>query len=320
MTVGSVAVALVDDMPLYEIAIATEVFGPSRADLADPWYELRVCASASASVHTEAGFVMPTPYGFDELVRAETVIVPALPHSCLHSDNPVPSDLIVALRSAAAAGARMVSLCSGAFALAAAGLLDGRRATTHWLQADTLAGRYPEVEVDATVLYVDDGDVLTSAGRSAGLDLCLHLVRCDLGAHVANQLARRLVASPHRTGGQAQFIDTSVSQAADDDMASVLSWIQHHLDAELSVDRLAQQAKMSTRTFVRRFHAATGTTPGQWLLGQRINRARDLLESTGLSVDQVGRRSGLGSAANLRKHFQANLGVSPTEYRRSFTG
>jgi AraC family transcriptional activator FtrA len=202
--------------------------------------------------------------------------------------------------------------------LAAAGLLDGRRATTHWLHADTLAERHPEVRVDASVLYVDEGEVLTSAGRSAALDLCLHLVRRDVGAHVANQVARRMVVPAHRPGGQSQYIDLSVPEAGDGGLGPVLQWACAHLDRRLTVDELAGRARMSPRTFVRRFHAATGTTPLRWLLGQRLMRAQALLERTDLPIDQVGERSGLGSAANLRRHFGLNVGVTPTDYRRAF--
>jgi transcriptional regulator GlxA family with amidase domain len=243
-----------------------------------------------------------------------------VPHAHLRSGLPLPAELVEETGRAAAAGARMASLCSGAFVLAAAGLLDGWRATTHWPHADTLARRHPEVEVDASVLYVDDGDVLTSAGRSAGLDLCLHLVRRDLGAHVANQVARRMVVPAHRPGGQSQYIEMPVPDRDEGGLGPLLQWATAHLDRPLTVDDLAQRAAMSTRTFLRRFHAATGTTPLRWLLDQRPARAQALLESTDLPIDQVGERSGLGSAANLRRHFGLNVGVTPSEYRRAFRG
>ncbi|MEV0504479.1 helix-turn-helix domain-containing protein, partial [Streptomyces spectabilis] len=207
----------------------------------------------------------------------------------------------------------------GAFALAEAGLLDGRRATAHWQHTGQLAARYPKVEFDDSVLYVDEGDVLTSAGLTAGLDLCLHLVRRDLGAHVANQLARRMVVPAHRPGGQAQFIDLSVPEADDAGLSPVLEWARRHLDEPLTVDDLARRAAMSPRTFYRRLQAATGTTPLQWLLNQRLARAQSLLEATDLPVEKVGELSGLGTANNLRHHFLKHVGVSPSDYRRAFS-
>lgn len=318
MSPGSVAVAVIDDMPLYEVAIACEIFGGEWPDLADPWYDLRLCALRPGSTRTESGFVLDTRHTLADLVSAETVIIPAVPHACLKSSLPFPDELLKAVREASAAGARIVSLCSGAFVLAASGLLDGRRATTHWLHADTLARRYPRVQVDASVLYVDDGDVLTSAGRSGGLDLCLHLVRRDLGAHVANQMARRMVVPAHRPGGQAQYIHLSVPDTDDDGLGPVLQWAAENLDRPLTVAQLARRANMSSRTFVRHFHAATGATPLQWLLNQRLAHAQTLLESTNLPIEQISRHSGLGTAANLRRHFAINVGVTPTHYRRAF--
>jgi AraC family transcriptional activator FtrA len=318
VSTGSVALAVVDDMPLFELAIACEVFGPKRTDLADPWYDLRTCAANPAGTRSEFGFLQHAHHGLDAVAGAETVIVPALPYACVQAGQPIPTALIEALREASAAGARIVSLCTGAFALAAAGLLDGRRAATHWLYASTLALLHPEVRVDASVLYVDDGDVLTSAGRSAALDLCLHVVRKDLGAEIANQVARRMVVPAHRPGGQSQYIEVSVPDTDDDGLGPLLHWARASLDQPLTVDELARRAGMSARTFARRFHAATGTTPLQWLLNQRLIRARSLLESTDLSIDQVSQRSGLGSAANLRRHFGIHLGVAPTDYRRVF--
>ncbi|GAA2112316.1 GlxA family transcriptional regulator [Actinomadura alba] len=319
MSIRSVAVAVIDDMPVYELAIACEIFGMVKASPAGPpSYDVRLCAERPGRTRTESGLVVHTAHGLTDLSDADTVIVPAVPHACLESGLEFPPDLVEAIRRAGAAGARVVSFCSGAFVLAAAGLLDGRRATTHWLHADTLAERHPRVRVDASVLYVDEGEVLTSAGRSAALDLCLHLVRRDLGAHVANQVARRMVVPAHRPGGQSQYIDLSVPEAGDDGLGPVLQWACAHLDRPLTVDDLATRARMSQRTFVRRFHATTGTTPLRWLLGQRLMRAQALLERTDLPIDQVGERSGLGSAANLRRHFALNVGVTPTDYRRAF--
>lgn len=318
VSAGSVALALVDDMPLFEVAIACEVFGPERTDLAEPWYDLRRCAANPAGTRSEFGFLQHARYGLDALAGADTVIVPALPYACVQSGQPIPQELIEALREASAAGARIVSLCTGAFALAAAGLLDGRRAATHWMYAGAFSLLYPEVQVDASVLYVDDGDVLTSAGRGAALDLCLHVVRKDLGAEVSNQVARRMVMPAHRIGGQSQYVDLNMPDTDDDSLGPLLQWAGTRLDQPLTVDELARRAGMSSRTFARRFHAAIGTTPLQWLLNQRLIRARRLLESTDLSIDQVGEHSGLGSAANLRRHFSIHLGVTPTGYRRAF--
>ncbi|MGW4400725.1 helix-turn-helix domain-containing protein [Amycolatopsis nivea] len=315
----TVAVALVDDMPLFELAIAAEVFGPSRTDLADPWYELRFCAE-KPETRTEFGFRQHASHDLETLKDAETVLVPALPYACVQTGQPVPAHLVNAVQEAAAHGARIVSLCTGAFALAAAGLLDGRRAATHWMYAPTLAMLHPQVQVDASVLYVDDGQVLTSAGRSAGIDLCLHVVRSDLGAHVANEVARRMVLPAHRGGGQAQYVSATVPETDDAGLGPVLHWATRHLDQPLTVEQLASRAGVSPRTFVRRFHEATGTTPLQWLLDQRVLHARSLLESTDLPVGLIGERSGLGSAANLRRHFTLRLGTAPTEYRRAFRG
>ncbi|MBN6051162.1 DJ-1/PfpI family protein, partial [Nonomuraea sp. RK-328] len=243
---------------------------------------------------------MRTRHGLDDLVGADTVIVTSVPDACVEDGEPLPPGLVAALRRAHDAGARMVSLCTGAFALAEAGLLDGRRATAHWMHTAQLAARYPKVQVDDSVLYVDDGDVLTSAGVTAGLDLCLHLVRRDLGAHVANQLARRMVVPAHRPGGQAQFVDLSVPVTDDAGLGPVLEWARGRLDQPLTIEDLARRAAMSPRTFYRRLKAATGTTPLRWLLNQRIGLAQSLLESTDLPIEKVGELSGLGTANNLR--------------------
>ncbi|WP_221762042.1 helix-turn-helix domain-containing protein [Nonomuraea sp. WAC 01424] len=313
---GVVAVAVIDGMPMFELSIACETFGLERLDLADPWYELRL--AASGPVRTRNGFALTPPYGLDALVSADTVVVPALPGVYVDGDARLDADLLDALRAAHDRGARLVSFCTGAFALAAAGLLDGRTATTHWMRADLLRARHPRVRVDASVLYVDDGDILTSAGRSAGLDLCLHVIRQDLGSEVANQVARRLVVQAHRPGGQAQYIQAPMPRTEGDGLAPVLQWATERLHRPLTVAQLARQAGLSSRTLARRFHDATGTTPLRWLHAQRLSRARQLLESTDLPVDRVGEECGLGSAGNLRHHFTRAVGVTPTEYRRAF--
>jgi transcriptional regulator GlxA family with amidase domain len=325
MSAGSVAVVVNEDIgvpswDLYELSIPCTVFGTPQPDLADPWYDLRLCGTGTAPQDgaTATGLTLRTPYGLDDLADADTVIVPSVPDPCVEAGEPLPRELVAALRHAHDAGARIVSLCTGAFALAEAGLLDGRRATAHWMHTAQLAERYPKVIVDESVLYVDEDDVLTSAGLTAGLDLCLHLVRRDLGAHVANQLARRMVVPAHRPGGQAQFIELPVPTRDDQGLGPVLDWARARLDQPLTIADLARRAAMSPRTLYRRLHAATGTTPLQWLLDQRLGRARTLLESTDLPLERVGELSGLGTANNLRHHFLKQLGVSPSDYRRAF--
>ncbi|AQZ61498.1 AraC family transcriptional regulator [[Actinomadura] parvosata subsp. kistnae] len=313
---GVVALAVIDGMPIFELSIVCETFGLERLDLADPWYELR--PAAAGPVRTRHGFALTPAYGLDALVSADTVVVPALPADYVDGDARLDPELLDALRAAHERGARMLSLCTGAFALAAAGLLDGRTATTHWMRTDLLRARHPRVHVDPSVLYVDDGDILTSAGRSAGLDLCLHVIRKDLGWEVANQVARRLVVQAHRPGGQAQYIDAPMPRTDGDGLAPLLQWAAGRLHRPLTVAELARQAGLSPRTLARRFHEATGTTPLRWLHAQRLARARQLLESTDLPVDRVGEECGLGSAGNLRHHFIRAVGVTPTEYRRAF--
>ncbi|GIG63984.1 AraC family transcriptional regulator [Phytomonospora endophytica] len=303
---------------LYEYGIVSSVFGMPQPDLADPWYELKFCAATRRVRLFGHGFGLAPAYGLDDLVNADTVIVPSVPEACVTGVTDVAPDVTDALRAAHDRGARMVALCDGAFALAAAGILDGRRATVHWEHTALLRRRHPEVVVDDSVLYVDEGDVLTGAGMTAGLDLCLHVIRRDLGARIANRLARRMVIPPHRAGGQAQFIELSVPVGDDDGLGPVLDWANANLDRPLTVDDLAKRANLSPRTFFRRLHAAAGTTPLQWLLHQRLAYAQSLLESTNLPVDAVARMCGVGTAANLRRHFSLHIGVSPAEYRRTF--
>lgn len=311
----TVAVAVTDGVPIFEVAIPCEVFGYARPGLPVPWYDFRLCAPTSEVIRTSAGFAPGPSHGLDTLAEADMVIVPA----CRNVHDEQPAELVAAVRAAHDSGARIVSLCSGAFVLAAAGVLDGRHATTHWMHADLLAARYPKVHVDASVLYVDDGNVLTSAGTTAGLDLCLHIVRIDYGAATANALAKRLVMPAHRPGGQAQYIDPAIAVDHTDRLGLVLDWARERLDQPLTVAALAAQANVTSRTLIRRFHAATGTTPMNWLRNVRLNYARELLETTTLPVDQVAERSGLGSAANLRHHFARAVGIPPDTYRRAFS-
>jgi transcriptional regulator GlxA family with amidase domain len=311
----TVAAVIADGVAPFELAVGCEVFGIDRSELVDPWYRFVVCAAEPGPIRTSVGFTIDTPYGLDEVRRADTVIVPAWSPA----DRALPDGLAEALHTAHRRGARILSVCSGAFVLAAAGLLDGRRATTHWMYTKKLAEKYPSIDVDPKVLYVDDGDVMTSAGTAAGIDLCLHVVRLDHGAEVANAVARRMVVPPHRDGGQAQFVEAPVPAASGTDpLAVTLGWMLEHLDRQVSVDELAERSHMSPRTFARRFRAATGTTPHQWLLSQRVLLASRLLETTDEPVELVATRCGMGSAASLRAHFQRAVGTSPLAYRRTF--
>jgi AraC family transcriptional regulator, transcriptional activator FtrA len=307
----TVALAVTDGMLHFELALAHEVFGAAPADVAGPWYRLVVCGPGPV----RAGrFLLEPDHGLDRLPHADTVIVPGW----ADVDEPPPADLVDAVRAAHEAGARLVSLCTGAFVLAAASLLDGRRATTHWAHTRALADRHPKVEVDPDVLYVDNGSVLTSAGKAAAMDLCLHLVRLDRGSSVANAVARRLVVPPHRDGGQAQFVTTPVPAPDHHPLAALLPWVLERLDRPLTVEDLARRARMSSRHLGRHFRAATGTTPLQWLLTQRIRRAQELLETTDDSVDAVAAATGMGTATTLRRHFNRTVGVPPDTYRRTF--
>jgi transcriptional regulator GlxA family with amidase domain len=300
------------------MAVPCEVFGIDRSELGVPWYRHRVCAVEPPPIRSSMGFTIDTPFGLDDVVKADTVVVPAWGAAQLDDDPPAP--LLDALRTAHRRGARILSVCSGAFVLAAAGLLDGRRATTHWMHAEALAARYPQVEVDPDVLYVDNGDVMTSAGTAAGIDLCLHVVRLDFGAEIANAVARRMVVPPHREGGQAQFVEAPVTsgEPGSDRFAATLEYMLEHLDEPLSVEGMADQAAMSPRTFARRFRATTGTTPGQWLVRQRVLLAQRLLEITDDPVELIALRCGFGTAAGLRLHFRRVLDTSPLVYRRTF--
>ncbi|MFD7659830.1 helix-turn-helix domain-containing protein [Actinosynnema sp. NPDC059797] len=305
---STVAVAVADGMRHFELAVAQEVFG---AEAAAPRYDVVVCGSGALRV---GRFLLEPDHGLDRVAGAGTVVVPAL----ADVDDEPPADLVDAVRAAHDAGARVVSLCTGAFVLAAAGLLDGRRATTHWAHTGALAARHPLVEVDPDVLYVDEGDVLTSAGKAAALDLCLHLVRRDHGPALANAIARNLVVPPHRAGGQAQFVTTPVPARDDHPLAELFPWVAGRLDRPLTVEDLARRANMSTRNLGRHFRSATGTTPLRWLLTQRIRRAQELLETTDRGLDAIAEAVGMGSAATLRRHFNRTVGVPPDTYRRTF--
>jgi transcriptional regulator GlxA family with amidase domain len=311
-----IAVVATDRTPLFHLSVPCEVLGADRSDMGLPRHEVLVARAGRGPLRSSGGVTLQTPHGLEALEDADVVIVPWWGHH----DEEAPASLLAALRRAHARGARVAGLCGGAFLLAAAGLLDGRRATTHWMYADKLAARYPRVRVEPQVLYVDEGDVLTSAGTAAAVDLCLHLLRGLSGAEVANAVARRMVVPPHRAGGQAQFVDVPVPDlGADDGLAEAMRWALEHLDEPLGVEDLAGRAAMSRRTFTRRFRERTGTSAHQWLLQQRTLLAQRLLETSDLPVEVVARRSGFGAAVTLRSHFQRTLGTSPRDYRATFS-
>ncbi|MEV4583176.1 helix-turn-helix domain-containing protein [Nonomuraea jabiensis] len=278
-----------------------------------PHYDVRVCTARPGPVPTVGGPDVVVVHGLEALEDAETVIAVG------SGGEQAPPEVLDALRKAAAGGARIASLCTGAFVLAQAGLLDGRRATTHWGLAGDLAARFPSIDVRPDVLFVEDDGIFTSAGAAAAIDLCLHLIRLDYGAAVANTAARLAVVSPVRPGGQAQFIETPLPPERGTSLAPTRAWALEHLDRPLTLADLARHARISVRTLTRRFHAETGLSPLQWLLHRRVDRARELLETTGLPMDQVAGRSGLGSADSLRKHLISRVGLTPTAYRASFT-
>lgn len=307
----TVAVAVTDGMLHFELSVAYEVFGSAPADVTGPWYRLLGCGPGTVRA---GGFRLEPDHGLDRLPTADTVIVPGW----ADVDVEPPGDLVDAVRAAHRAGARVASLCTGAFVLAAAGLLDGRRATTHWAHTGALAARYPRVQVDPDVLYVDNGSVLTSAGKAAAMDLCLHLVRLDRGSAVANAVARRLVVPPHRAGGQAQFVPSPVPAQENHPLAELFPWAIERLDHPLTVEDLARRAAMSSRNLGRQFRSVTGTTPLQWLLTQRIRRAQELLETTDGSVEAIAAATGMGTGTTLRRHFNRTVGVPPDTYRRTF--
>lgn len=321
------AVLLLDQQSAIEVSAACQVFGTPPGGYAGDWYEVRLCAVGGAGTlvplrasFDHAGLAgalgVHATHGLDGLAGADTVL--ATGTGDVHGDPPGP--VLDALRAARARGTRMASLCSGAFVLAAAGILDGRTATCHWEHAPILARRFPAVNVDPNILYTDGPDVFTSAGLMAGLDLCLHLIREDFGAATANAAARRLIFPPHRVGGQAQYIDSPMpAPRHGSGLGEVLEWAMARLDQPTGVADLAAGAGLSVRTLIRRFHSELGTTPKRWLLTQRLARARELLERSDLPVDLVAERSGLGTPANLRAHFAREFGLSPTEYRRVYS-
>jgi transcriptional regulator GlxA family with amidase domain len=311
-----VAALCLDGLVAFDLAVPAQAFALAFDSGGRPLYEFSTCSPAGAALRTTTGFFVQAEGDLAFLRDADTVVVPA------YRDvfSPPPAAAIEALRRAAERGARVISVCTGAFALAHAGLLDGRRATTHWAFAEALASGFPTIEVDATALYVDEGRVMTSAGLSAGIDLCLHVIRKDFGAAVGERAARHMVAAPHRQGGQAQFIEHPREAPAGraDWLEATQRWALERLDQPLDVAAMARQAAVSPRTFARRFREETGTTPLQWLLAQRVLEARRLLEETELPIDAVAWRAGFGTGASLRDHFRRATATTPTAYRHSF--
>ncbi|MEV4240581.1 MULTISPECIES: helix-turn-helix domain-containing protein [unclassified Nocardia] len=310
----TVAVVAVAPVKPFELAMPGTMLGGVTVD-GEPGYRMVVCTAEPGVVPGAlGGFDVVVPRGLDALDEADTVIVPST-----GSRGTADAATIAALRRAVDQGKRVTSICSGAFVLAQAGLLSGRTATTHWALADELAEMYPQVTVRTDALFIEDGPVTTAAGAAAGIDLCLHLIRTDYGATVANAAARAAVVTPVRPGGQAQFVDSPLPPENGLTLSATRTWALERLDTPLSLDDLATHARTSVRTLTRRFHEETGLSPQKWLLHQRIQRARELLESTTLPMDQVARHSGIGSAESLRQHMIRHVGLPPSAYRASFT-
>lgn len=310
---SKVAAVVFDGVAPFELGVLCEAWGLDRRAQGVPYTEFAVCADRPGRIETSMGFDLEVRHGLDWAETADLIAVPAMPR-----DHAVPPAVIEVLQRGYERGVRLLSVCSGAFVLGAAGLLDGRPCTTHWLYTDELAERFPLAEVDPDVLYVDAEPIITSAGSAAGLDACLHLMRKEWGARAANMAARRMVVPPQRDGGQAQFVRTPVPTSECETLSPVLTWVLEHLDRRHSVDDLAERAHMSPRTFARRFRDETGTTPHQWIVQQRVQRAEELLEQTQLSVEQIAAEVGFGNAAGLRHHFTQIRGTPPQTYRQTF--
>src|SRR5215467_438145 len=303
----------------FELGVICEVFGVDRSAQGLPVYDFAVVSGESGPLRSDVGFTLHTDHGLERLEQADLIAIPATgDERCLRDDWPPP--VLEALRAAVDRGARVLSVCTGAFVLGAAGLLDGRHCTTHWMHADDLVRMYPAAKVDPSVLYVDDDPIFTSAGTAAGVDACLYLVRKEQGSAVANAIARRMVVPPHRDGGQAQYVDRPVAGCEADTLRDVMSWLVRHLELPVTVDDLARRAAMSPRTFARRFVQETGTTPQRWLTSQRILLAQEMLEETDATIEAVAARSGFGNATALRHHFRIWRSTTPQAYRRQFRG
>ena len=309
-----VAALLHEKVATFELGIVTEIFGLSRPEMGPDWYRLVTVAEHMQPLRATGGLQVSPEAGLEALSRAGTIVIPGW-----RTDGAAPSPAVKkALSQAYERGARLVSICSGAFLLAACGFLAGREATTHWLYAEQLQSLYPDVDVNPKVLYVDGEQILTSAGSAAGVDLMLHIVRKDFGARAANEIARRMVMAPHREGGQAQFIDRPVPARANDRLGSLLEAVRRRPAERWTIARMARQLAMSQRTFIRRFHESTGMSPGDWVIATRLEAARFLLESSVADVDEISHSSGFGSPAALRHHFRRRVGLTPTAYRASF--
>lgn len=312
---ATVAVVAFDGISPFHLSVPCMVFGNDFSAIDGPRFKLVVCAEKPGTLSTTSGFGISVQKGLAALSKAQTIVVPSWRDT---TERP-PEALLKALQAAHRRGARIVGLCLGAFVLAEAGLLDGRPATTHWALAGEFAARYPRVRLQPDVLYVDDGDVLTSAGTAAGIDCCLHVLRLDYGAEVANRVARRMVVAPQRQGGQAQYVEQPLpATGADHRLSAILAWVQKNLGQPHTLDALAARALMSRRSFTRHFRQVTGTTVGQWLTSQRLGLAQRQLESTDRSMEQIALDAGFGSGVSLRQHFAATLGTSPSAYRRDF--
>ncbi|MEU0859424.1 helix-turn-helix domain-containing protein [Streptomyces griseofuscus] len=313
-----IAVLALPGVPPFELGIPSRVFGSAQDAGGRPLYDVTVCTADGAPVPSDAGFTVQPAAGPEALAAADTVIFPpthAMPE--LVRGGPLPDGIAAAI-AGIRPGTRLVSICTGSYVLAAAGLLDGRPATTHWNLAPEFRRAYPKVRLDEDVLFVDDGDLLTSAGVAAGVDLCLHMIRRDHGAAAANRAARMCVVPPWRDGGQAQYIDRPVPEPTVAGTTATRSWALEHLGEPLTLARLAEHARMSLRSFTRRFRDEVGMTPVQWLTAQRLELAKQLLETTDLSIDLVAHRAGFGTANSLRAHMRTAFGVSPASYRRTF--
>ena len=311
--IKSVSALVLDGTAVFEFGVICEVFGIDRSADGVPNFDFKVCGpEPGRPVRTSVGATLIPDHGLEDLVTADLVAIPAI------AGPEYLPEALDAIRQAAERGAIILTVCSGAFVAGAAGLLDGRPCTTHWMHADELAQSYPTARVDRNVLFVDDGNLITSAGTAAGIDACLHLVRRELGSDVTNRIARRMVVAPQRDGGQRQYIEQPIPVRCSDGFAPHLDWILANLETPHTVASLAKRASMSARTFARRFVEETGRTPMQWVTDQRVLYARTLLEETDLDIDRVADRSGFGTATLLRHHFRRIIGVTPSDYRRSF--
>ncbi|HDR2891139.1 TPA: transcriptional regulator FtrA [Enterobacter asburiae] len=310
-----VVVLAYDGLCTFEFGVAVEVFGLPRPEMGDAWYRFAVAAVDEGELRATGGIRILADGDLSLLEQADLIVIPGW----RGVDSPVPDALCDALRQASARGCRVMSICSGVFVLAASGLLDGRRATTHWRYSETLKSRFPTIDVVEDVLYQDEGDILTSAGSAAGIDLCLHVVRRDFGMDAANRVARRLVIPPHRDGSQTQQLSRPVAQVRESQrFGKLFDYLHQHLAQPHSVDSLSQRVGMSQRTFLRRFQDATGTTPARWLLNERLLRAKDYLENSRLSIDSIAEQTGFGQSATLRHHFRQHFALPPAQYRKQF--